>query len=122
MKGTASGPDAFGHAIEVDKSYVRCAKALLRRGADVTPSFATHDGRLIEIIESLAVRFEREHGPTDLEFVMPLGRGATMQQRLIDRGARVRVVIPFGPGWVGRFVSALPDRPVSFLRSLIPGA
>lgn len=115
--------DRFGHAIEIDKSFIRCAKALLRRGPDVEPSFATHDGRIIEIISTIAGRYGRERG--DYEFALYLGRGGTVQQRLIDAGERVRVYVPFGPEWLGRLVGGLAERPSglgSAVRSLLPGA
>lgn len=113
----------FGHAIEVDKSFIRCAKALLKRGDDVHPSFATHDGRIIEIIETLAGRYSRER--IDMEFALYLGRSGSMQQRLIDAGEQVRIYVPFGPEWFGRLVGGLSERPHgvgSAVRSLLPGA
>ena len=124
VKGVA-GDDArrYGHAIEVDKSFVRCAKALLARGDAVQPSFATHDGRLIEIIQTLAGRYHRDRH--QMEFALYLGRSGGMQQRLIDAGEQVRVYVPFGPQWFGRLVGGLDDRPAGLgaaVRSLLPGA
>lgn len=123
VKGSPlGGAGTFGHAIEVDKSFVRCAKNLLRRGDAVRPSLATHDGRIIEIIETLAVRYGRDR--TDMEFAIYLGRSGSTQQRLIDAGQQVRVYVPFGPEWFGRLVGGLDERRgvASAVRSLIPGA
>ncbi len=111
----------FSHDIEVDKSYVRCAKALLQR-PEVMPSFATHDARLIGIIENLAGRHGRSTG--ELEFAMYLGRAQAMQQRLIDAGEDVRVYVPFGADWLGRLIGGLAERPRGIgagLRALLPG-
>lgn len=125
-EGFASGGvDAgrFAHAIEVDKSFVRCAKALLARGDAVEPSFATHDPRLVEIVQSLAGRYLREQG--NYEFAMYLGRAEHLQQRLVEAGEYVRVFVPFGPEWFGRFVGGLAKRPsglASAVRVLLPGA
>lgn len=124
VKGTA-GTDSrrFGHAIEVDKSFVRCAKALFARGDAVQPSFATHDGRLIDIIQTLAGRYHRDR--LDMEFALYLGRSSGTQQRLVDAGEQVRVYVPFGPMWFGRLVGGLDDRPAGIgaaVRSLLPGA
>lgn len=124
VKGTAAhDPRRFGHALEVDKSFIRCAKALLARGDAVQPSFATHDGRLIEIIQTLAGRYRRD--PLQMEFALYLGRSGGTQQRLVDAGEQVRVYVPFGPQWFGRLVGGLDDRPAGIgatVRSLLPGA
>lgn len=123
VKGTNAGGDAFGHGIEVDKSFIRCAKVLLKRGDAVRPSFATHDGRIIEIIQTLAGRYGRER--IDMEFALYLGRSGSTQQRLIDSGEQVRIYVPFGPEWFGRLVGGLAERPHSVgtaLRALLPGA
>lgn len=116
-------PARFSHDLEVDKSYVRCAKTLLGRGEVVSPSFATHDARLVGIIESLATRFDRDRG--DIEFAMYLGRGAALQDRLAESGEQVRVYVPFGRDWVGRLVGGLAERPRgigSAIRAILPGA
>ena len=128
LSKTCSGPvltDAgrFGHDIEVDKSYVRCAKALLARGDEVWPSFATHDPRLVEIVASLAIRYGRGMG--HYEFAMYLGRAEHLQQRLVDSGESVRVCVPFGPEWFGRLVGGFAERPsalTSVVRALLPGS
>ena len=124
VKGIAGDdPRRFGHAIEVDKSFIRCAKALLARGDAVQPSFATHDGRLIEIIQTLAGRYHRDR--LQMEFALYLGRSGGTQQRLVDAGEQVRVYVPFGPQWFGRLVGGLDDRPAGLgaaVRSLLPGA
>ena len=113
--------DRFGQAIEADKSYIRCAKALLRANAE--SGFATHDPRLIEIIQTVAARLHHEKG--SYEFAMYYGRSSGLQQRLVDAGEAVRVYIPFGPQWFGRLVGGLAERPSGLLpaiRSLLPGA
>jgi proline dehydrogenase len=127
LSKTGTGPvltDAgrFDHDIEVDKSYVRCAKALLARGDEVWPSFATHDPRLVEIVQALAVRYGR--GTGQYEFAMYLGRAEHLQQRLVDSGESVRVCVPFGPEWFGRLVGGFAERPnavTSVVRAILPG-
>ena len=115
--------ERFAHSIEVDKSFIRCAKLLLKRGDAASPSFATHDQRIIDIVEVLAGRYLRESD--DYEFAMYLGRAEATQQRLVDFGERVRVFVPFGPEWFGRLVGGLAERPsglASTVRSWLPGA
>lgn len=114
---------AYSQQAEIDKAYVRAAKALLGRGPEVYPSFATHDARLIGIIENLSGRFGRQAG--DYEFALYLGRNASLQQQLIDAGESVRVYVPFGRDWVGRLIAGLAEHPRglgSALRSVLPGS
>jgi proline dehydrogenase len=125
-EGTAAAPTEsgrFDHSVEVDKSFVRCAKVLLARGDAVEPSFATHDPRIVEIVQALAGRYQRE--PRSYEFAMYLGRAEHLQQRLVEAGEHVRVFVPFGPEWFGRLVGGLAKRPsglASAVRVLLPGA
>jgi proline dehydrogenase len=119
----ARGSDAYGQSIEVDKSFIRCAKALLARGDEVSPSFATHDSRMLSIIETIAVRCRRDFG--GYEFAMYLGRSGSIQQRLVEAGENVRVFVPFGHDWFGRLVGGLVERPsgvASAVRAILPGS
>lgn len=111
---------AFRNPQEVDKAFVRCAKSLLRGTGE--PSFATHDPRLIEILEALVVRAGRPK--QTYEFAMYLGRQESAQERLLAAGERVRVYVPYGPEWFERLVGGLAEQPTSIaaaLRSLLPG-
>lgn len=121
VKGAhAEGAGAFRQPIETDKSYVRCAKALLRGTGE--PSFATHDPRLIAIIETLARRYDRPRH--SYEFAFYLGRQTGEQERLLREGERVRIYIPYGRRWLERLVGGLPEQPGGVsgaLRSLLPG-
>lgn len=81
----------YPSALEVDKAYVRCAKALLR--GSPTPSFATADDRLIEILQALALRIGR--APGEYEFCLAHGRGENRQRALRDAGEKVRIEIAF---------------------------
>lgn len=123
VKGAHRAGSALAHTqpIEIDKAFVRCAKILLR--GDGQPSFATHDPRLIEIVESLAERFGRPQQTYEYAFYM--GRLEGTQQRLLDRGERVRIYVPYGPDWFERLVGGLAEQPstvAAALRSLLPGS
>lgn len=121
VKGAhAEGASTFRQPIETDKSYVRCAKALLQGPGE--PSFATHDPRLIAIVESLARRYDRPRH--SYEFAFYLGRQTGEQERLLREGERVRIYIPYGHRWLERLVGGLPEQPGGVsgaLRSLLPG-
>ncbi|MDR1449854.1 MAG: proline dehydrogenase family protein [Propionibacteriaceae bacterium] len=103
---------------EVDLSYVRCLKALVR--GEGLPLVATHDPVLIEIAQELASRAGRGLG--DLEFQMLYGVRPEEQRRLASMGYSVRVYVPYGPDWYGYFMRRLAERPANvgfFLRSLV---
>lgn len=122
VKGGHPGDTAgvYRQPAEIDKSFVRCAKALLRGSGDI--SFATHDPRLVALIEDLALRFDRSRD--SFEFAFYMGRSESTQARLADGGYRVRVYVPYGPDWFERLVGGLAEQPTSVaaaLRSLLPG-
>lgn len=121
VKGAhGDGEIAYRQPIEIDKAFVRCAKTLLRGTGQ--PSFATHDARLVEIVESLADRYGR--APHSYEFAFYLGRQVGQQERLLGLGQRVRIYVPFGPHWFERLVGGLAEQPggiAGALRSLLPG-
>jgi hypothetical protein len=83
--------DFYPSSLEVDKAYVRCAKALLRESA--SPAFLTSDDRLIEILQALALRLGR--APGEYEFCLAHGRGENRQRALRDAGEKVRIAIGF---------------------------
>ncbi len=117
----ASTPISYSQPMEIDKAYVRCAKKLLAgRGR---PSFATHDPRVIEVLEELAVRYHRpKHS---YEFALYMGRLESAQERLAAHGERVRVYVPYGPDWFERLVGGLAEQPTTIaaaVRSLLPGS
>jgi proline dehydrogenase len=119
-KGAYDSPSdiAYTDPHEVDLSYVRCLKVLMR--GEGLPLVATHDPDLIEIAQELASRTGR--GLTDIEFQMLYGIRPFEQERLADMGYSVRVYFPYGPDWYGYFVRRLAERPanvVFFLRSFL---
>lgn len=113
-----SGGAVFTSAAEVDKSFVRCAKVLIRREGSI--SFATHDERIIRVLQRLLDEEQR----SNVEFAFFLGRHPVLQQRMLSQGWPVRVYVPFGPEWFTRLVDAYAERPASLasaLRSIVSG-
>jgi proline dehydrogenase len=109
---------AFQDRHEVDKSYVRCLKALM--AGQGYPMVATHDPRLIRIAGAFATRFDR--APGTYEFQMLYGIRSDEQKRLAGVGERVRVYVPYGEEWYGYLMRRLAERPSNltfFLRSLL---
>jgi proline dehydrogenase len=108
---------AFQDKAEVDKSYVRCARALMAGSG--YPMLATHDPRLVDIGGALAVQNGRRQG--SYEFQMLYGIRPDEQQRLADQGEKVRVYVPYGEEWYGYLVRRMAERPANtafFLRAL----
>jgi proline dehydrogenase len=109
---------AYQDRADVDRSYVRCLKVLLR--GEGYPMIATHDPRLIEIAGSLAARYRREQG--SYEYQMLYGVRPDEQRRLARAGETVRVYVPYGHEWYGYAMRRLAERPsyaMLFLRSLV---
>jgi proline dehydrogenase len=122
VKGGHRQRTAVAHSLpsEIDKAFVRCAKTLLKGGGQ--PSFATHDPRLIGVVEGLATRYSRPR--QTFEFAFYMGRQEAEQDRLAAEGDRVRVYVPYGPDWFGRIMGGLAEQPSSIasaVRSLLPG-
>jgi len=119
-KGAYDEPEsvAFPTRLEVDKSYVRCLKALMSGSG--YPMIASHDPRMIRIAGALATRFDR--APGTYEFQMLYGIRPDEQRRLASTGERMRIYIPYGTEWYGYLMRRLAERPANltfFLRSLI---
>ena len=119
-KGAYNAPPdvAFATRAEVDLSYARCLRMLMRGSG--YPMLATHDPRLIEIAGAQAHLTGR--GPGDFEYQMLYGIRPAEQQRLADAGARMRVYLPYGSDWYAYLVRRLAERPANlafFARSLV---
>jgi len=118
-KGAYAEPEsvAFQDGDEVDRSYVRCLKVLMK--GEGYPMVASHDPRIIEIAAALAGRERRE--PRSFEYQMLYGIRPDEQQRIADRGDQMRVYIPYGTEWYGYLMRRLAERPANvtfFLRGL----
>ncbi len=119
-KGAYREPESVAYASkkDVDLAFVRCARTLM--AGQGYPMLATHDPRLIDIGNALAVQNKRVQG--SYEFQMLFGIRPEEQRRLAGEGETVRVYVPYGDDWYGYFMRRLAERPANvafFLRSLI---
>jgi proline dehydrogenase len=114
----AEGPEvAFVERAEIDKAYVRDMRTLLESAA--YPMLATHDPRLIEIGQALALRTGR--AKDSFEFQMLLGVRPEEQKRLVELGYKVRVYVPYGDEWYGYLMRRMAEKPSNlalFVKSL----
>ena len=118
-KGAYDAPEevAFTDRRQVDLSYVRCLRTLV--AGPGYPMLATHDPRLIEIIQAQAILAGR--AADSFEYQMLYGIRPAEQRRLANQGSRVRIYVPYGSDWYGYLTRRLIERPANltfFLRSL----
>ncbi len=110
-KGAYKEPEeiAFQKKSEVDASYVRLMKVLMKSG--VYHGLATHDEAIINQAKIFATE---ENIPRDaFEFQMLYGIRRDLQRRLVREGWRMRVYIPFGTEWYPYFMRRLAERPAN---------
>ncbi|MEI2718213.1 MAG: proline dehydrogenase family protein [Candidatus Nanopelagicales bacterium] len=118
-KGAYKEPEevAYQSKHEVDLAFVRCMKILM--AGDGYPMIASHDPRLVDIAQSLAIHNDRPKG--SYEHQMLYGVRPEEQQRLADSGEKMRVYIPYGQDWYGYMVRRMAEKPANmglFLKSL----
>ena len=102
---------AFQQKSEVDASYVKLMKILMKSG--VYHGLATHDEAIIKEAKAFATR---ENIPRNaFEFQMLHGIRRDLQQSLVKDGWQVRVYIPFGTEWYPYFMRRLAERPANVL-------
>ena len=112
-KGAYKEPEniAFRKKSEVDASYVKLMKTLMKSG--VFHGLATHDEAIIKAAKAFATR---ENIPRNaFEFQMLHGIRRDLQQSLVKEGWGVRVYIPFGTEWYPYFMRRLAERPANVL-------
>ena len=109
---------AFVDRTEIDKAYVRSMRNLIESNA--YPMLATHDPRLIQIGQALALSCGRDK--STFEFQMLLGVRPQEQLRLAQLGHKVRIYVPYGQQWYPYLMRRMAEKPSNlalFLRSLI---
>ena len=102
---------AFQSKQEVDASYVRLMKMLLKSG--IYHGLATHDENIIR--ETQAFSDSEKISRDSFEFQMLYGIRRDLQQTLVRDGWRMRVYIPFGTEWYPYFMRRLGERPANVL-------
>lgn len=108
---------AFQDQADVDLSYVRCLRILMR--GQGYPMVATHDPRLIAIAGAMALQAGRDRG--EYEYQMLYGVRPDEQRRLAAKGEKIRVYLPYGSEWYPYLMRRLAERPANvafFLRAV----
>jgi proline dehydrogenase len=102
---------AFPQKPEVDASYVRLMKILIKSGT--YHGLATHDENIINQAKEFATRENLSRDA--FEFQMLYGIRRDLQRRLVREGWRMRVYIPFGSEWYPYLMRRLAERPANAL-------
>jgi len=102
---------AFQKKSEVDESYVRLMKVLMK--SSVYHGLATHDENIINQAKAFATR--ENIARDSFEFQMLYGIRRDLQQSLVRDGWRMRVYIPFGTEWYPYLMRRLAERPANVL-------
>jgi proline dehydrogenase len=100
---------AFPDKKDVDASYLRCMRTLMRDGH--YPGIATHDEAIIEDAKRFATseKIERDR----FEFQMLYGVRRDLQEQLVRDGYNMRVYVPFGTQWYPYLMRRLAERPAN---------
>lgn len=100
---------AFATKADVDANYRAMTRVLFERGA--YPAIATHDENMI----NGALEDVRERGIASdgFEFQMLYGIRRDLQNRLVARGYRLRLYVPYGEAWYPYFMRRLAERPAN---------
>lgn len=87
---------AFQDMRDIRKQYIALAKRLITSGQ--FHGIATHDPILVEEI----IKFAREQkiSSDKFEFQMLLGIREKLQKKIIERGFKLRIYVPFGRAWL----------------------
>jgi proline dehydrogenase len=112
-KGAYKEPEdiAFQKKSEVDASYVKLMKVLMKSG--VYHGLATHDEAIINEAKAFAIKEKLPRN--SFEFQMLHGIRRDLQQSLVKDGWGMRVYIPFGTEWYPYFMRRLAERPANVL-------
>ena len=120
VKGAYDEPAsvAYPKKADVDARFEEEMQELLQHGT--YPAIATHDERLIAATTRYAT--EQGIGRERFEFQMLYGIRRDLQERLLRRGYRIRIYVPYGTEWYPYLMRRLAERPANllfFIRSLV---
>jgi len=112
VKGAYLEPEsvAYPTKTDVDRNYLRLAEMALSN--DGYTAIATHDPAIVAWMESFVARKGLPMRGR-FEFQMLYGVCGALAARLVERGYRVRLAIPFGAYWFPYLMRRLAERPAN---------
>jgi len=116
VKGAYAEPAdvAFPDKSVVDAAYRTLAATMLEHfqaGGGGAVAFGTHDPELIGWLQTRIAEIGVD--PERYEFEMLYGIGLRQQQRLVDDGQQLRVLISYGDAWFPWYMRRLAERPAN---------
>jgi proline dehydrogenase len=116
VKGAYLEPPSIAHPkkADVDENFYRLACRLL--GADAQRAgcllhIATHDSRLVDRLKTYIWQYKVPK--TAYEYAMLYGIQRPLQQRLVQGGEPLRVLIAYGEYWFPWYMRRLAERPAN---------
>jgi proline dehydrogenase len=112
---------AFASKRDVDENYLALAESALSHAGYT--AIATHDPAIVARVEEI-VEGRRLPKRGRFEFQMLYGISTPLARRLLERGYRVRLSVPFGSDWFPYLMRRLAERPANlafFLKGAIGG-
>lgn len=85
---------------KINAAYLSQAKMMLSpkaKSRGFYPIFATHDDRMIDKINTMAA--ENNWGKDEYEFEMLFGARVDYQKKLVKKGYKLRLYVPYGKDW-----------------------
>tara|TARA_R110002126_G_scaffold11114_11_gene50452 strand:- start:6955 stop:7845 length:891 start_codon:yes stop_codon:yes gene_type:complete len=97
VKGIYLEPESIAHtdADAIREAFLKDVERLFQGGHSI--ALATHDAPMAE--RALRIAEEQGVGRERYEFEVLMGVQETLWTTWRDRGCRVRIYVPFGPGW-----------------------
>jgi proline dehydrogenase len=116
VKGAYLEPPAIAYPkkADVDENYYKLACRLLAddaRRAGGMLHIATHDPRLADRLAAFAD--QHQVPKSEYEYAMLYGIQRSLQQRLVQSGRQVRVLIAYGEYWFAWYMRRLAERPAN---------
>jgi proline dehydrogenase len=105
---------AFPKKADVDESFYRLSCRLLSaeaQRAGCVLHIATHDGRLVDRLKTFI--WQQKVPKSAYEFAMLYGIQRPLQQRLVQGGEPLRVLIAYGEYWFPWYMRRLAERPAN---------
>jgi proline dehydrogenase len=108
----AESPDvALTDRDAIGDAFVELTRCMLE--ADAYPGVATHDPDMIRRVAAAAS--DLGIGRDRFEYQMLYGVRRDLQRRLVERGYRMRIYVPYGTEWYPYFMRRLAERPANVL-------
>jgi proline dehydrogenase len=116
VKGAYLEPPAIAYPkkADVDENFYRLACRLLSADAQRAGCLlhiATHDGQLVDRLKTFI--WQQKVPKTAYEYAMLYGIQRPLQQRLVQGGEPLRVLVAYGEYWFPWYMRRLAERPAN---------